>query len=81
MVSKPKKTVRPKKVGGFEVVMIVDPPSGWMYGFPRPYNPKKNESDEKWFARMGYPQRLIDRGMLAHLRWWEDTFDNPNEMG
>ena len=81
MVSKPK-TVNPEKVAGFGAVMIVDPPSGWMYGFPRPYNPKKNESDEKWFARMGYPQRLIVDGMLEHLRWWsKDLLDKPSEMG
>lgn len=52
------------------MVMIVDPPSGWQYGFPRPYDIKDSETNEEWFLSKGYPQHLIDQGMLKHCRWW-----------
>lgn len=50
---------------------IVDPPSGWKYGFPKiiPDDlPKENE--EAWFVENGYPQALIDQGMLKYCRSW-----------
>jgi len=53
-------------------VLIVDPPEGWKYGFPRihDWNPKE-ETREEWFLRNGYPQRLIDQGILKYCRFWE----------
>lgn len=51
-------------------ILLVDPPEGWMYGFPKPmpsmYSPKKIA---KWFLDQGYPKELIDRGMLNHCRY------------
>ena len=53
-------------------VLIVDPPEGWMYGFPK-INDWKSEEEtrEEWFLRNGYPQRLINQGMLKYCRFWE----------
>lgn len=58
-------------------VLIVDPPSGWMYGFPKPI-PRSFESDdaeETWFCENGYPISLIHQGMLKHCRYWEKEVD------
>ncbi len=56
--------------------LICDPPSGWMYGFPRVYDPGQNETEVEWFRRMGYPEHLIkeflsdDGKSLNYCRWW-----------
>jgi len=57
-------------------VVVVDVPEGWMYGFPKPmpsiFSPKKRI---KWFLAQGYPQELIEQGMLEHCRYWEQEFE------
>jgi len=35
-----------------------DPPSGWQYGFPKPYKPLPGESIEETLIRDGYPANL-----------------------
>ncbi len=53
--------------------LIVDPPSGWLYGFPKemPENKDMTQSEEnQWFLDNGYPQKLIDDGMLKYVRFW-----------
>lgn len=62
--------------------MIVDPPSGWKFGFPRefdfkPSQPKLPEETyeaelRQWFLDCGYPKKLIAVGALKHLRVWEE---------
>lgn len=54
-------------------LIIVDPPSGWKYGFPKPlvYN-TPDETVEQFCLRNGYPQKLIDDGMLKYCRTWEE---------
>lgn len=37
---------------------LYDPPSGWQYGFPKPYLPKEGESIEDTLIRDGYPEKL-----------------------
>jgi hypothetical protein len=49
--------------------MIVDPPSGWKYGFPKVVENDESPTDE-WFVANGYPQSEIDKGMLRHIRFW-----------
>ena len=59
-------------------ILVVDPPSGWQYGFPKEFDFKGSillpgayeEALEKWFRDNGYPQKLIDQGMLKHCRYW-----------
>jgi hypothetical protein len=41
--------------------MIYDPPSGWMYGFPKPYAPLPDETLEDTLLRDGYPQSELER--------------------
>lgn len=52
-------------------ITIIDPPSGWLYGFPKEDTRPDNQTPEEWFLEQGYPQRLIDQGMLNHCRFWE----------
>lgn len=35
--------------------MVIDPPSGWMYGFPKIYDPSPEVSCEEWLIANGYP--------------------------
>jgi hypothetical protein len=50
---------------------IYDPPSGWRYGFPRPYLPLPGESIAETLLRDGYPQKEIDNGGAEYVRFWE----------
>lgn len=50
---------------------IIDPPSGWKYGFPKPI-PNDVKDVEKWLVENGYPQQEIDRlGEYFYCRYWE----------
>jgi len=55
-------------------VLMVDPPSGWKYGFPKPlpphatvhyggedYGVSKNFNVIEWILKNGYPQEEVDR--------------------
>lgn len=48
---------------------LYDPPGGWQYGFPKPYNPRPGESLAETLLRDGYPQREIDAGNAEHCRF------------
>ena len=42
--------------------IMIDPPSGWRYGFPKAYD-RTTDGDDMvtWLVQEGYPQREIDR--------------------
>lgn len=64
--------------------MVVDPPSGWKYGFPRVYDRPDNaeETIEEWYIRHGYPKSEIDWGALNHVRsWFVDEEDGGSHDG
>jgi calcineurin-like phosphoesterase family protein len=48
---------------------LYDPPSGWKYGFPKPYRPLPGETLEQTLLRDGYPQREIDNGGAKYCRF------------
>lgn len=50
-----------------KLVTTIDPPGGWQYGFPKQL-PEGVHGDElvKWMVQQGYPQELIDEGMLKY---------------
>ena len=49
---------------------IVDPPSGWQYGFPKVI-PEDVEDVNAWLVKNGYPQRIIDEcGKHFYCRFW-----------
>lgn len=53
--------------------IIYDPPSGWMYGFPKPYLPKPDETLEQTLLRDGYPQHEVDKGGAKHVRFFTNS--------
>lgn len=54
------------------IVKVYDPPSGWKYGFPKPYKPKNAESIEQTLVRDGYPKSEFDKdGHVYWIRFWE----------
>jgi hypothetical protein len=53
---------------------IIDPPSGWMYGFPKPIPEDRKKDVIVWLVEQGYPQSEIDG--LGEIftnccRYWE----------
>ncbi len=53
---------------------MVDPPGGWRYGFPRPYD-RVTDGDDfmAWLVAQGYPQAEIDRmGDHFYVRRWQE---------
>ena len=56
-------------------ITLYDPPSGWLYGFPKYYEPREGENLEETLLRDGYPQREIDQGMAEHCRFWEQEVE------
>jgi hypothetical protein len=49
---------------------MIDPPSGWQYGFPKPI-PDDVTDTEKWLIENGYPKHLIDKlGEYFCCRYW-----------
>ncbi len=49
---------------------MYDPPDGWRYGFPKLYKPLEGETVEQTLLRDGYPQKLIEQGLVKWCRWW-----------
>lgn len=51
-------------------VKMIDPPSGWKYGFPKPI-PSEEKNVLKWLVENGYPQKEIDScGRHFYCRYW-----------
>jgi hypothetical protein len=53
-------------------VLMVDPPSGWKYGFPKPLD--KEKSYEQQLKEAGYPEEDIPFA-LKHSRYYEADVD------
>lgn len=51
------------------MTLLYDPPSGWRYGFPKPYKPLPGERLADTLLRDGYPQREIDAGGDTYCRF------------
>lgn len=52
---------------------IIDPPSGWKYGFPKVYDNPENLSTEKWLVKHGYPESEFNKdGKVYYIRTWEE---------
>ena len=51
---------------------IIDPPSGWKYGFPKPIPEDRKNDVLVWLVEQGYPQSEIDDlGDYFPCRYWE----------
>ena len=57
-------------------VTMIDPPSGWRYGFPRVLPEEAMGRNLEWMVEQGYPQFEIDK-MKEHFycRYWEAEVD------
>jgi hypothetical protein len=40
--------------------MLIDPPSGWVYGFPKKLPKNRPENITEWLISEGYPKAVID---------------------
>ena len=61
-------------------VMMIDPPSGWKYGFPKEvpesFGPEGIENVRTWLVANGYPQKEIDAcGDYFFCRYWEQEVE------
>lgn len=58
-------------------VTMIDPPSGWKYGFPKPLTKRDDQSTTDWLLEQGYPQREIDAcGDFFPCRYWEEEINS-----
>ncbi len=58
---------------------IVDPPSGWKYGFPKVYDNPNNLTMEEWLIENGYPKNEFDKDGKVHwIRTWKEEDENIN---
>ena len=54
------------------MTLMVDPPSGWKYGFPKA-KPDDVTHLIAWLLSEGYPQSEIDKmGNTLFIRTWEE---------
>jgi len=52
-------------------IKMIDPPKGWIYGFPKPI-PDDVKDPREWLVKNGYPKKLIDDlGEHFYCRYWE----------
>lgn len=50
--------------------MIIDPPGGWRYGFPKQYDPLPGETLVDWLVREGFPKQEVEWA-VKYCRSWE----------
>lgn len=53
----------------FAKEVMVDPPSGWMYGFPALWDKRKYGTLAMFLRAKGYPEKDIDFA-LSYCRMW-----------
>ncbi len=56
-----------------DMALLVDPPSGWRYGFPKPYD--KEKGLEQMLREAGYPEDDFPVA-LQYSRYWEEEDDD-----
>jgi hypothetical protein len=62
--------------------LMIDPPSGWMYGFPKPIPNDQLDRVHAWLVENGYPQNEIDaRGDHFYSRYWEKEIEEEKCSG
>lgn len=58
-------------------VTMIDPPSGWKYGFPKECTAREDQEHRDWLVEQGYPQNLIDSyGDHFYCRYWEEELED-----
>lgn len=61
----------------------IDPPSGWKYGFPKPFEPAPEQEIDDWLIKNGYPQSEINLwlGRAIPCRVWDMRSSKLEESG
>jgi hypothetical protein len=55
------------------MVKMIDPPSGWKYGFPKALPDPEPVDFNQWLVEQGYPQEEIEKlGEYFFCRCWEE---------
>lgn len=49
--------------------MMIDPPSGWQYGFPRVYDETQDGPIDQFLLDNGYPPKDVEFA-LQYMRSW-----------
>jgi hypothetical protein len=64
-----------------KTVMLIDPPSGWKYGFPKPIDLQASKGRVlEWLVEQGYPQAEIDAcGDHFYSRYWETEIEENDD--
>lgn len=60
--------------------LVVDPPSGWRYGFPMVWDKEKQPELREFLKEKGYPEDDLEFA-LSHIRMWfpeEETKNGDN---
>jgi hypothetical protein len=58
---------------------IIDPPSGWKYGFPKALPDTITESEiAAWLLEQGYPEQLLDIALRYSRIWDQDIPQDEN---
>ncbi|MCW2390064.1 hypothetical protein M2333_003110 [Sphingobium sp. B11D3B] len=42
-------------------IRMIDPPNGYYYGFPKPFEAAEGTTIDEWLLANGYPQHEADR--------------------
>lgn len=57
------------------VRLIIDPPEGWRFGFPKevPIDVYEDEAAlSRWLIEQGYPGELLELGVNYSRMWYDD---------
>jgi hypothetical protein len=52
--------------------MMIDPASGWMYGFPKVLPDPAPSDVREWLIQQGYPRKLTEEPWF-YCRYWKKT--------
>ena len=62
-------------------VTMIDPPSGWRYGFPKPIPEDRKKDVIPWLIEQGYPKKVIDSfGEHFACRYWDENEQAENPL-
>lgn len=55
---------------------MIDPPSGWKYGFPKEYTKKEGQTPGDWLIENGYPEEeILSMGDQFYCRHWTQKIE------
>lgn len=62
------------------MVEMIDPPSGWKYGFPKIYDNPDGLTPTEWCLQNGYPEHELDKdGNCYWIRFISYEEEEVNE--